>query len=291
MFSVKHWSDLWVFFGKLEWRILGNRITDTAESSSKEIAFQRDSLSFLLVLCNPSLQTLNKTIASKLLHFEDSSRRVFSSVFPPLPLCPDLLRHIFVFPPLLYRPPLYYGCQSGTLICPQISHYTLGARRRRHVIETKEEGKNGPHGGKAQKAWMEARSSAEAPVWCPRAGNSDLVLRWHVYGWWAQASDCSLAPGPSDFTALGRRVEQTRRDSTRLEPGIDPPPIPSCQSSCHLRLHVSIITSATFLAMLAARRGNTGLSASEIIKMANYIRALSLKLCNYFFPLYIVIQQ
>lgn len=53
-----------------------------------------------------------------------------------------------------------------------------------------------------------AESASAAPISCVRTENSDLVWRWHVYGWWAQASDfasrdCTLAPGPSHLEHEG----------------------------------------------------------------------------------------
>lgn len=80
-------------------------------------------------------------------------------------------------------------------------------------------------GGTAQKVALPANSALEAPpVWCARTENTDLVWHWHVYGWWAQASDfagrdCTLAPGPSHLEHLGLKwFQQTRHDSCWVEP-------------------------------------------------------------------------
>lgn len=67
-------------------------------------------------------------------------------------------------------------------------------------------------------------TALEASVWCAGTENGDLVRQWHVYGWWAQASDfarrdCTLASGPSHLEHLGLKpFQETRRDSCWVEP-------------------------------------------------------------------------
>lgn len=88
---------------------------------------------------------------------------------------------------------------------------------------------------------------------CAHTENGDLVWHWHVYGWWAQASDFArqrLHPcsGGLSFGALGLETTPAdeRHDSCWVEPEH------SSVMPALLQLYVSVITSPTILAVLAA---------------------------------------
>lgn len=78
-----------------------------------------------------------------------------------------------------------------------------------------------------KKVALPSNVALEAPTFDVRRThreNSDLVRQWHVYGWWAQASDfhsrdCNLAPGPSHLEHLGLKpFQETRHESCWVEP-------------------------------------------------------------------------
>lgn len=158
-------------------------------------------------------------MASKWPHLEDCCRNVFIQYISTSPSFP--LPFSFTLHPL---PPALMVTSLECLFVPKSLRIHWEQRGGDTSHKQRRKKKKGPHGGRAQRVWLAARSSAEAPVWCPRAGkwpSLAVTCLWLMstaqwFGW-RRLQPCSEALSLCSVRVLSRPW-QTRQDSRRVEP-------------------------------------------------------------------------
>lgn len=169
-------------------------------------------------------------------------------------------------------PSLVNALLSGTLFSPRLPHlYRMLREQEAVTCDINKRGKKMGHimwRYSTEKVIVPANVALEAPpVWCARTENSDLVQQWHVYGWWAQASDFAcrdwnLAPGPSHLEHLGLKpFQETRHASCWVEAKYSSY-MPACLCLLLLSLRICLFLYLSYSFSHAS--GNVSLSGRSV---------------------------